>query len=119
MPKQHTNIPQDPTFTLLVSNQSFDLDPVDIEVKIDGRLAVTGDFVVGNQHTWVKFDFDLGAGNHTLTAKSRDGGVDLEKPFVMNDRKWGVLNFWYYASGPEPTPEQFSFSVSDEQPAFD
>ena len=37
----------------------------------------------------------------------------------MDARRWGVLDFWYYAAGsPEPTPRQFSFQVLDEPPQF-
>jgi hypothetical protein len=118
-PQQHLPRPDDPTFTLHVSNQSFDLSKVDIEIRIDGQLAVTGDFLVEGQHTWIPFDFELDPGPHQLRAATRIGGVDLEQAFDMDDRKWGVLNFWYYEAGsPEPTPQQFSFQVLDEPPAF-
>ena len=118
-PRQHLPAPTSPTLTLYISNQSFDLDPVDIEVHLDGELAVTGDFVVNSQHTWIEFQFDVPPGDHMLTAETRVGGTQLASPFVMDDRKWGVLNFWYYASGPEPTPEQLSFNLYDMQPYFD
>lgn len=118
-PRQHLPRPVDPTFTLYVSNQSFDLSEVDIEIRIDGRLAVTGDFHVEGQHTWIPFDFELAPGPHELRAATRIGGVDLEQAFEMDARKWGVLSFWYYEAGsPEPTPQQFSFQVLDEPPAF-
>ena len=40
--------------------------------------------------------------------------------FLMDDRKWAVVSFWYYAAGsPEPTPPQFSLALMDEQPYFE
>jgi hypothetical protein len=118
-PHQITPPPSDPTFTLYVSNQSFDLDPVDIDVEIDGALQVTGDFRVEGQHTWVKFDFDLAPGSHAITARTVAGDVVHDETFAMDDRKWAVINFWYYAAGsPEPTPPQFSWTLLDEPPAF-
>lgn len=118
--QQHLPRPANPSFTLFVSNQSFDLPTVDVEVRLDGRLAVTGDFHVEGQHTWVPFEFDVGPGNHEIAIKSATGDTTLASPFVMDDRKWAVINFWYYKTGsPEPTPQQFSFQVFDEQPGFD
>jgi hypothetical protein len=117
---QHLPRPTNPTFTLLVSNQSFDLPTVDIEIRIDNRLAVTGEFDVDGQHTWIPFDFDLAPGNHEIAVTSEAGDTSFEQAFLMDDRKWAVINFWYYSAGsPEPTPQQFSFHVFDEQPAFD
>lgn len=119
-PQQHIDPPASPTFTLFVSNQSFDLDPVDIAVNLDNQLAVTGDFQVGSQHSWFKFEFGLAPGNHNIFVTTADADTALDKPFVMDDRKYGVLNFWFYAAGsPEPTPPQFSFTLTDDPPAFD
>jgi hypothetical protein len=120
-PRQHLPRSDDPTFTLYVSNQSFDLSPVDIQVGIDGQTAVTGDFVVEGQHTWIPFDFELAPGPHQLRVASWAGGAMLDQAFDfdMDARRWGVLSFWYYAAGsPEPTPHQFSFQVLDEPPVF-
>ncbi|HEU0033721.1 MAG TPA: hypothetical protein VFQ53_24005 [Kofleriaceae bacterium] len=118
-PTQHMPRPDDPSFTLYVSNQSFDLDRVDITVRIDGELAVTGDFDVEGQHTWIPFDFGLAPGTHEIVAVTQDGDATLTKSFTMDDRKFGVLDFWFYPDGPEPTPRQFSFFVTDEAPLFE
>ena len=119
-PVQHVPNVAD-SFSLFVSNQSFALDPVDIRVELDNSLAVTGDFEVEGQHTWVRFDMGLAAGTHRVRVTTRDvADVVLDETFVMDDRKYGVINFWYYPSGsPEPTPPQFSWQITDEAPAFD
>lgn len=112
----------DNSFTLYVSNQSFALDPVDIAIEIDGKTAVTGDFLVEGQHTWIQFDFALTPGTHRIVATTADvNDVVLDKTFEMTARKYGVVMFWYYpdqANGAGPTPPQFSWSLTDEQPGF-
>lgn len=118
-PQQHLPAPTTPSFTLLISNQSFDLSQVDIRVSIDNQLAVSGDFVVGNQHTWVPFDLDVAPGTHTLQVSSADTNATMTRSFEMDDRKWGVVMFWYYEGGAEPVAPSFSWNLSDEQPAFD
>ena len=119
-PQQHLPVPANPTFTLFVSNQSFDLDPVDIEIELDDQLAVTGNFEVGSQHSWFEFEFALASGNHEIRVTTADADTALDKPFEISGRKYGVVNFWYYEAGsPEPTPPQFSFTVSDDRPVFD
>lgn len=118
-PEQHLPASTTPEFTLLVSNQSFDLSQVDIRIAIDGRLAVTGDFLVESQHTWVPFDFDLTPGSHTLEVTSADVTATLTQPFDMDDRKWGVVMFWYGEGGTEPVAPSFSWNLFDEQPGFD
>lgn len=117
--RQHLPVTDDPTFTLYVSNQSFELPQVDLEIRIDGQLAVTGDFPVEGQHSFFPFDFELAPGPHQLRVTSRAGGVTLEETFELDARKWGNLFFWYYPSGSsEPTPPQFTFQVLDEEPLF-
>ncbi len=119
VPQQHLPSSVTPEFTLLVSNQSFDLSQVDIRVSIDDQLAVTGDFLVEGQHTWIPFDFDLAPGAHTLRVTTADANAELTEEFVMDDRKWGVVMFWYYEGGAEPVAPSFSWNLSDEQPLFD
>lgn len=105
-------------FTLYVSNQSFAIDPVDIDVYLDDTLVVVGDFEVGSQHSWYEFDFALTPGAHTLRAVTRAGKAELEETFEIEAKRYGVLDFWYYPDG-ETTPRQFSFDLYDQPPSFD
>jgi hypothetical protein len=118
-PEQHLPAPSTPKFTLWISNQSFDLSQVDIRVSLDTQLAVSGDFLVGSQHTWLPFELDLSPGVHTLTVASKDSDATLTKTFDMDDRKYGVVSFWYAEGGSEPVTERFTWNVSDEPFAFD
>lgn len=118
-PTLHLPATTTPTFTLYVSNQSFDLPRVDITVRVDGQLAITGDFHVEGQHTWIPFDLDLAPGPHAITIESATGEATLDQAFTMDDRRWAVASFWFYDEDHyEPTPRHFSFDVMDEPPTF-
>lgn len=115
-PRQHLPAPTAPNFTLYVSNQSFDMNVIDIRVRIDGELAITGDFDVEGQHSWHDFDFEFAQGAHVLTVTSEDTFASLEVPFTIDARKFGVLDFWYDAA--DDQPPTFAFDVSTERPQF-
>ncbi len=106
-----------PDFTLLVSNQSFAIDPVDIDVFIDGAPAVTGDFLVEGQHTWHEFTFDLAPGTHSVRAVSSEAGAEIERDVDIDASKFGVINFWFYPD--DETERHFSFDAHKERPFFD
>lgn len=118
-PTQHLSAPATEQLTLLVSNQSFDLDRVGIRIELDGQLAVTGDFDVEGQHTWVPFELPAAPGTHTLRVTSTGGSATLDETFVMDDRKWGVVMFWFDQDSTEIDTPYFSWALLDEQPAFD
>jgi hypothetical protein len=86
-------------FVLWVSNQSFDIPSVKIKITIDGKTAVSSIFEVKNQHNWIKHTFQLAPGKHILIASSVEGEVAIESEFEVQDRLWGVVNYWYYATG--------------------
>ena len=103
-------------FTLYVSNQSFDRPSATIVVTIDGKVAVSDEFDVENQHNWVEFRFDLPTGRHTLRATAPDEGVVLEREFTVKPkRQWAVLNFWCCGEAYEP---RFTFDLYDHPIAF-
>jgi len=92
------------TFTLTVSNQSFDIDPVDILVKIDGKTVIDDEFLVKQQHNYQDFEFDLNPGIHTLYAESIKGKYQLKEKFTIRNELWAWLDFQYY-EGDETLPE--------------
>lgn len=128
-PKQHLPGTDHPTFTLYVSNQSLDASLVDIQVHVDGELAVSGDFntFAGHdgegcggapiaQHNWYEFRFALPAGAHEITVASEDVAATLVTTVTLDPHHYGVLDFWYDATTDEPA--RFDFVASAEQPAF-
>jgi hypothetical protein len=118
-PRQLLPVPTQPNFVLYVSNQSFEIDPVDIDVFVDGELAVEGDFLVGSQHTWHMFEFELAPGEHTIRAVTSAGDTRLSDTVDITDQtRYAVVNFWYY-EGHEPYGPTFSLNLFDDPPGFD
>jgi hypothetical protein len=109
--------PTDPNFTLYLSNQSFSISPVAIEVRVDGELVVSDSFDVGSQHTWTPFEIALAPGvSHDIEATS--GSVDrplVESVTVADDHDFGVINFWTDA---DALP-YLDYTFFDDAPAFE
>ncbi len=101
---------------LYVSNQSFDISPVGIDVWIDQAHAIRGGFDVEGQHNWILFDFQLDAGSHQLRAESLNGTVVIDTTIAVPAERWGVLDFWFYPG--EPTHPMFTWSLHDSQVGF-
>ena len=120
-PRQLSPAPAEPSFVLFVSNQSFDIDPVDIGIFVDDELAIEGDFLVGSQHSWHRFDLDLGPGKHTVRAMTSAGDTELVETVDLPEAiRYAVINFWYYpASDTESYGPTFSFDVFEDPPGFD
>src|SRR5262245_38161252 len=81
--------------TLTVSNQSFELSAVAIDVFLDGSLVVSDQFEVGNQHNFVQYEFEWPQGRRILRAVSPDGGVTGEAEIEVTDQNWGYVGFLY------------------------
>jgi hypothetical protein len=126
-PKQHMQTSGTPTLTLFVSNQSLDKSLVDLQISIDGQLAISGDFNVFSghdgegcgggpllpQHNWYEFQFALPAGAHQITAIHPGGTATLDTTIAQ---RYGVVDFWYDVTTDEP--EHFNFFGSNDEPAF-
>jgi hypothetical protein len=97
-------------FTLFVSNQSFEIDPVDVWVEIDGELVVSADFAVGTQHSFVPFELSLSEGKHQIRIWSKKGDAELSTEFELKDHDVGVITYWYSPRRHyEPVPKHFKF----------
>ena len=106
--------------TLFVSNQSFEVDPVDIEVRIDGDVVAGGEFAVGNQHNWSEFTVNLEPGSHQLTAVSDSGGCSLSEEIEVSGDRWASVSFWFYPETHyQPTPAHLALDVRDEPMLFE
>ena len=120
-PHQLLPIASEPNFHLYVSNQSFDLDLVDIQVYVDGDLAVAGDFPVGSQHSWFEFPLQLGPGEHAIRSATEAGDSErVDTVDIADQPRFGVVSFWFYdESSTEPTGPELSFNLFDDPPGFD
>jgi hypothetical protein len=87
-------------FVLYVSDQSFKLDEVDITIRVDGKVAVSDLFAVGNQHNWKQYRFQLDPGAHRLTAASRIGNARVARTFRVEQKLYGVVDYWYSPGNP-------------------
>jgi hypothetical protein len=123
LPRKLAELPEngETPFHLVVSNQSFDTDPVRIDVYVDDVRVVTGDFKVEGQHSYHTFDFSTAPGTHHVRAVTVDG-IEIEEDVVLTEETWGILMFWHYATaqgGAEVTPKSLSWSTRDSQPMWD
>jgi hypothetical protein len=94
---------------LWVSNQSFDVDPVDIQIYVDEQQVVCDSFRVESQHSWILFELELDEGEHSLRAVGLDGQVELAEAFTVSNEHWGLVEFWT-----EEGRNFFTFHVQDE-----
>jgi hypothetical protein len=110
----------DPTgpipFQLYVSNQSFDIDPVDIAVSLDDVQVICQEFHVEGQHNWVLFELALDPGHHRITAAGNHGATTFQAEFDLESERWAVLDFWHH---PDDGPQEFSFSIHDGPIGFE
>jgi hypothetical protein len=85
--------------TLLVSNQSFDVNPVDIKVSIDGKTIVKDKFDVQGeqppQHNWRQYHLRLEDGPHSLVAESKKGRAQLQTPFEVAGQHTILIAYWH------------------------
>ena len=117
---------QDPNgnFIILIGNYSREINPVDIKVYIDGRMAVAGvfEYRFNLGVPWLKtFRFSLFEGRHTLKAETVRGEAQLEQEFEIRGKHWALIPYYYDPKpryGPAPIPKHFTIEVSDSQPIF-
>ncbi len=104
------NIP----LTLYVSNQSFQIDFVDIVIQIDGEKIIEDNFKVGDQSELNSFELQLTKGNHTIHVMSESGGVEFEKQFEMSEERWMYLLY----INDETQPSQFQLKIFNDDLEF-
>lgn len=105
---------QPDNFILYVSNQSFEISPVDIKILIDGKIIIDDLFEVNNQHNWREFRFYFSSGKHVLNVVSKRGEAELQSEFTVTEKHWAAVAFWFYPDTHHtPTPRQFTFIIQD------
>lgn len=83
-------------FTLYVINQSPTHSTIDIELRLDGKLALKDKFHKSDEHNWQQYKFRLSRGKHVLTAFSKKGQAEIEQEFFIEDNHWAVVNYYYH-----------------------
>jgi hypothetical protein len=106
--------------TLLISNQSFDVNPVDIQVSIDGKAIVADEFDVQGdqppQHNWRQYDLRLEDGTHELVVQSRKGKAQLDTAFAVAGRHALTIAYWYGRRSPRRKSEGYFTVESRPRP---
>ncbi len=90
--EQETNV------ELVISNQSFDTDPVDIEILVDGKQILNEKFHVDGdqpaQHNWKRHRISLVDGPHILTVSSKKGQAKMEKKLQVIKSLTVTIAYW-------------------------
>jgi len=85
----------DGNFTLYVNNQSPTRSPIDIELRLDGKLALTNR-LHRNDDNRQQYKFQLSQGKHVMAAFSKKGQAKIEQEFFIEDNHWAVVNYYYH-----------------------
>jgi hypothetical protein len=101
-------------FVLYVTNQSMNVTLVDVEVFIDGGLAVSRDFQTNSGHTFVRFEYLIGEGTHTLRVRSKYVPDFQSKEFTLSSTPFAIIAFW---SSPGD-PSHFDIDFFRNQPSW-
>jgi hypothetical protein len=107
---------------LYVINRSSDIDPVDMEIRIDGELVCSRSFERDSMlpDTGTSFVLQLALGQHVLSANSTNGEASLETSFTVAGEHWAILDYEYAPmTAYPPVPRQFRFTLRDEPILFD
>ena len=105
----------DVTLVLRAMNTSRERPSIDIEVTIDGVVAVRDrlssegkkGFSIGPSKT---FPLRIPAGKHRLHAVSSEASVSLDREFEIKKKHWALLS---YEPGPDRT-YRFAWTFQDE-----
>ena len=90
--------PTDEVFVLMVSNQSFEDDPVGLQISIEVQVVADDRYVVGSQHTVTTYVVrGLAPGSHELSVTSDTGVSFVSRVRAAEGRpRWAYLTYWYH-----------------------
>jgi hypothetical protein len=97
--------------TLLVSNQSFDINPVDITILVDGQTVMQDEFDVQGdqppQHNWRRYHLRLDDGLHSLDVVSKKGRAQLHTTCEVAGEPTVTIAYWYGRRSPKSKPKGY------------
>jgi hypothetical protein len=106
--------------TMTISNQSLATTPVDIEVAIDGRVAISEEFdVMGGglpQHNWQTFHYQLESGPHTIVVSSVKGRARIESDVEVTGQHTVTIAYWHDPGSVYQGAERFFTLAFSEKP---
>jgi hypothetical protein len=111
---------EQPNVTLLVSNQSFAVNPVEIEISLDGEVVVRDTFDVAGdhapQHNWREYGVRLEPGTHDLVATASDGAEFATTFDVADDHTLAIAHWAEEARGRGTEPKSYFTVESQPRP---
>ena len=102
---------------LHVSNQCFEIDPVDIRVNINKKQLIDEEFYVQNQHGWKKFVVKLPRGKHEILIQSKNtDSILFEEIEIRGDNLWALIDFVCPSEqNTDSLQKRFIFKTSETQ----
>ena len=97
---------------LYVSNQSGDIDPVAVQITLDGEMVVDQEFEYLDMHNWILFELQVAPGEHEIRAIAPEAGAEMVETFEVDGERWAVVDFW--AASDEPEGPRFTWTIQDE-----
>jgi hypothetical protein len=101
---------------LYVSNQTRDIDPVAVQITLDGEVVVDQEFELGDMHNWILFELEITPGEHEIVAAAPEAGVELRETFAADGERWAVIDFW--AASDEAEGPRFTWRIEAEPIGF-
>ncbi len=107
---------------LVISNQSFVIDSVDIEILIDGKKVLNEEFHVEGdklaQHNWKRHRISLDNGSHSLKVSSQKGQAQMEKTLLVKNTLTVTIAYWNNSqSGSKKSKGFFTIDSGKDQVA--
>ena len=100
-------------FVLYVMMESWRINPVDVQVYIDGRRAVAQKFPWNNERPEYRFEFQIEEGKHTLRATSSYASGPQSIDFIRSSTPYAIVTFWS-----DPQPAFLTIDLLPQQPTF-
>jgi hypothetical protein len=101
---------------LYVSNQSSEIDPVAVQITLDGEVVVDQEFELGDIHNWILFELQVAPGEHELRATAPLAGAEMIETFEADGDRWAVVDFW--SASDEAEGPHFTWFMEDEPIGF-
>jgi hypothetical protein len=83
---------------LLISNQSLEVNPVDITIKVNEKLILEDSFYVQGeqpvQHNWQQHKLHLANGEYQLSVSSQKGQASVNTSLLINGEHKILIAFW-------------------------
>lgn len=109
---------------IYVSNGSKVINPVDIMMALDEKLALKKDFEYNKVGPYdERLHYKLEKGEHSLTLCSEKGEATKKISFELNDYIWIVISFRHTTEPeggiPYAIPKMFEYQIFYEEPLLD